>query len=211
MRMLIMGAPGSGKGTQSEILVEKLGIPTISTGAMLRTAIVEGSSLGKQAEKYINDGHFVPDSIIIDLVIDRISQKDCENGYILDGFPRTFAQAKAMEIAGIEIDVALMIDVPDEEIMKRLGGRRVCGDCGATYHIEHKPSAKVENCELCNGKLVIREDDTPEIIANRLELYHRVTAPVIDYYEKIGKLVTVYPVDGVEDTTKRVLDALRNL
>ena len=142
MKMLIMGAPGSGKGTQSEILVKKLGIPTISTGAMLRAAIADGTQVGKEAEKYINDGKLVPDSVMIDLVLDRIGKSDCAGGYILDGFPRTLAQAEAMTKAGIDIDCALMIDVPDEDIIARIGGRRVCSRCGATYHVKFKPSSK---------------------------------------------------------------------
>lgn len=208
MRMLIMGAPGSGKGTQSEILSDKLGIPTISTGAMLRAAIAEGTDVGKEAAKYINDGKLVPDSVMIDLVLARISQDDCKNGYILDGFPRTIAQAEAMTAAGIDIDTALMIDVADEDIMGRLGGRRVCEKCGATYHTKFKPSAKGEKCEACDGHLTIRDDDKPETIANRLKIYHETTAPVIDYYKNMGKLTAVKAVEGVEATTALVLKAL---
>ena len=208
MRMLIMGAPGSGKGTQSEILTEKLSIPAISTGAMLRAAIAEGTEVGKEASKYINDGKLVPDEVMINLVLDRISKEDCANGYILDGFPRTLAQAEAMTDAGIEIDTALMIDVEDEAIMGRLGGRRVCGKCGATYHTKFKPSSKGDKCEVCGEELTIREDDKPETIANRLKIYHETTAPVIDYYREMGKLTTVKAVEGVEATTELVLKAL---
>ena len=208
MKMLIMGAPGSGKGTQSEILVKKLGIPTISTGAMLRAAIAEGTEVGKEASKYINDGKLVPDSVMIDLVLDRIAKDDCKDGYILDGFPRTLAQAEAMTEAGIDIDCALMIDVADEDIIARIGGRRVCAKCGATYHTKFKPSSKGELCEACDGKLEIRADDAPETVVSRLETYHSMTAPVIDYYDKLGKLVSVKAVEGVEETTELVLKAL---
>lgn len=208
MKMLIMGAPGSGKGTQSEILTEELSIPAISTGAMLRTAIAEGTEVGKEASKYINDGKLVPDEVMINLVLDRISKDDCANGYILDGFPRTLAQAEAMTDAGIEIDTALMIDVEDEAIMGRLGGRRVCGKCGATYHTQFKPSSKGDKCEVCGEELTIREDDKPETIAQRLKIYHETTAPVIDYYREMGKLTVVKAVEGVEATTELVLKAL---
>ena len=208
MKMLIMGAPGSGKGTQSEILVKKLGIPTISTGAMLRAAIAEGTEVGNEASKYINDGKLVPDSVMIDLVLDRIAKDDCKDGYILDGFPRTLAQAEAMTEAGIDIDCALMIDVADEDIIARIGGRRVCAKCGATYHTKFKPSSKGELCEVCDGKLEIRADDAPETVVSRLETYHSMTAPVIDYYDKLGKLVSVKAVEGVEETTELVLKAL---
>lgn len=208
MNMLIMGAPGSGKGTQSEILVKKLGIPTISTGAMLRAAMADGTPVGKEAEKYINDGKLVPDSVMIDLVLDRISKDDCSKGYILDGFPRTLAQAEAMTKAGINIDCALMIDVADEDIISRIGGRRVCSKCGATYHIKFKPSSKGDICENCDGSLEIRADDAPETVISRLKTYHEMTAPVIDYYDKMGKLVSVKAVEGVEETTELVLKAL---
>lgn len=208
MKMLIMGAPGSGKGTQSEILVKKLGIPTISTGAMLRAAIADGTQVGKEAEKYINDGKLVPDSVMIDLVLDRIGKSDCAGGYILDGFPRTLAQAEAMTKAGIDIDCALMIDVPDEDIIARIGGRRVCSKCGATYHVKFKPSSKGDICEQCGGSLEVRADDAPETVVSRLETYHKMTAPVIDYYDKLGKLVCVKAVEGVEETTELVLKAL---
>lgn len=208
MKMLIMGAPGSGKGTQSEILVKKLGIPTISTGAMLRSAMTEGTEVGNEAAKYINDGNLVPDSVMIDLVLDRISKDDCKDGYILDGFPRTLAQAEAMTKANIDIDVALMINVDDEDIIARIGGRRVCSKCGATYHTKFKPSSKGDVCEQCGGKLEIRADDAPETVISRLETYHSMTAPVVDYYGKMGKLVTVNAVEGVEETTELVLKAL---
>lgn len=208
MRMLIMGAPGSGKGTQSDILIKKLGIPTISTGAMLRAAIADGTSVGKVAEQYINDGKLVPDSVMIDLVLDRVSKDDCKDGYMLDGFPRTIAQAEAMDKAGIDIDCVLLIDVADEDIISRISGRRVCAKCGATYHVEFNPSSKGDKCDQCDGELTVRPDDAPETVVSRLKTYHEVTAPVIDYYENKGKLVTVKAVQGVAETTELVLKAL---
>ena len=207
MKMLIMGAPGSGKGTQSEILANKLDIPAISTGAMLRNAISEGTPLGQEAQKYINDGRLVPDDVIIGVVLERLLREDMENGYILDGFPRTLAQAEAMDKAGIEIDAALLINVPDEEIIKRLSGRRVCS-CGATYHIEHKPSSKGENCEVCGRPLFIRDDDKPETIARRLKVYHEVTEPVVEYYKSKGKLIEVEAKGSIQDTTAKVMAAI---
>lgn len=208
MKLLIMGAPGSGKGTQSEVLVQKLQIPAISTGAMLRAAIAEGTEVGKKAGQYINDGKLVPDEVMIQLVLERISRDDCKGGYILDGFPRTLAQAEAMADAGIDIDCALLIDVPDAVIMNRLGGRRVCRKCGATYHVQNKPSAKGDLCEQCGDALAVRDDDTPETIENRLRVYHEVTEPVTDYYRKLGKLKVVAATNSIEETTELVLKAL---
>ena len=208
MRMLIMGAPGSGKGTQSEILVEMLGIPAISTGAMLRVAIADGTEIGKQAAMHINDGKLIPDEVMIKVVLERLSQKDCQNGYILDGFPRTLAQAEAMTTAGIEVDKALMIEVADETIIGRLSGRRVCPNCEASYHIIYKPSLKGDFCQACGHELIIRDDDKEETIEKRLEIYHELTAPVIEYYAKIGKLITVNGCEEVSETTKLVLKAV---
>lgn len=207
MKILIMGAPGSGKGTQAASLIEKLNIPAISTGAMLRAAIADGTELGRTAQEYINDGKLVPDDIIIGVVLKRINQKDCENGYILDGFPRTLAQAEAMDKAGIDIDIALFIDVSDEIIMKRLSGRRICS-CGATYHTEFKPSAKGDNCEVCGKTLIIREDDKPETIAKRLKIYYEQTAPVVNYFSEKGKLISVKTEFGIEETNQLVLKAI---
>lgn len=207
MKMLIMGAPGSGKGTQSESLIKKLNIPAISTGTMLRNAINEGTELGKNAQRYINEGKLVPDDVIIGVVLERLSQKDCKNGYLLDGFPRTLAQAEAMDDAGIDIDIALLIEVSDELIMKRLSGRRVCS-CGATYHITSKPSANGEYCEVCGKPLTIRDDDKPETVAKRLKIYHEQTAPVVEYYREKGKLIAVRTEYGVDETTKLVLEAI---
>lgn len=208
MKMLIMGAPGSGKGTQSEILSAKLNIPAISTGAMLREAMAKGTEVGKEAAKYINEGKLVPDQTIINVVIDRVAQPDCKNGYILDGFPRTLAQAEAMEKAGIETDVALMIDITEEEVVRRLAGRIVCSKCPATYHVTDKPSKTGDTCDVCGEPLVVRDDDKPETIKNRLKIYNESTAPVIDYYSKKGKLVKVMAQEKVSDVTDAIMKAL---
>ena len=206
MRMLMMGAPGSGKGTQSEILAKKLNIPTISTGAMLREAIANGTEVGKEAAMYINDGKLVPDETIINVVLERIAKDDCKNGYILDGFPRTLAQAEAMDKAGIETDVALMIDITEEEIIRRLAGRVVCSKCPATYHVTDKPSKAGDKCEVCGADLITRDDDKPETILNRLKIYNESTAPVIKYFE--NKLVKVMAQEKVSDVTDAIMKAL---
>lgn len=206
MKMLIMGAPGCGKGTQSEILAKTLKIPTISTGAMLREAIAKGTEVGKEAAMYINDGKLVPDNTIINVVLDRVAQDDCKNGYILDGFPRTLAQAEAMEKAGIKTDVVLMLDVDKDVIVNRLAGRRVCSKCPATYHITDNPSKSGDKCDVCGAPLITRDDDNPETIKHRLEIYAQSTAPVIDYYG--DKVVKVKSVGTVEETTKSILEAL---
>ena len=208
MKMLIMGAPGSGKGTQSEILSAKLNIPAISTGAMLREAMSKGTEVGKEAAKYINEGKLVPDETIINVVIERVAQPDCKNGYILDGFPRTLAQAEAMEKSGIETDVSLMIDITEEEVVRRLAGRIVCSKCPATYHVTDKPSKTGDTCDACGSPLIVRDDDKPETIKNRLKIYNASTAPVIDYYEKKGKLVKVMAQEKVSDVTDAIMKAL---
>lgn len=201
MRMLIMGAPGSGKGTQSESLSKKLNIPAISTGAMLRDAVANGTETGKAAQEYISQGKLVPDDVMIGIVLQRLGMKDCERGYILDGFPRTLAQAEAMDKAGIITDVAIFMDASDQVIMKRLSGRRVCPKCGATYHITSMPSAKGDKCQVCESPLAIRDDDKPETIEKRLSVYRQQTAPVIEYYRQKNKLLTVNADDEVENIT----------
>lgn len=208
MKMLIMGAPGSGKGTQAEILSKKLEIPTISTGAMLREAIAKGTEVGKEASMYINDGKLVPDTTIINVVLDRVAQDDCKNGYILDGFPRTLAQAKAMEEAGIKTDVVLVLDVEHQEIINRLAGRRACSKCPATYHVTDKPSAAGDKCEVCGAPLVTRDDDNPETIKNRLKIYEEATAPVVDYYGDIVVKVKIKSKGTVAEATQSIFQAL---
>ena len=208
MKITIMGPPGGGKGTQAEILSDKLSIPHISTGAIIRSAIREKTELGKVAEDYIANGQLVPDKLVIDMVSKRLSEKDCENGYILDGFPRTLPQADAMDEIGIELDCALNLLVSDEVIVDRLGGRRECKACAAPYHIKFNPPEKDGVCDKCGGVLITRADDVPETIRQRLSVYHSETEPLIDFYNKKDILVNVAGRDLIEDTTDAVLEAL---
>lgn len=208
MRLIMLGAPGAGKGTQAEVLSDKLGIPTISTGAMIRQAIKNGTEVGLKAKDFIDKGLLVPDAAIIDIIKERLKEDDCKNGFILDGFPRTIAQAKALDEFGIEIDTALSLEVDDQIIVDRLSGRRECASCASTYHIQSKPP-KVEGvCDKCGANLTTRNDDKPETIISRLEVYHEQTEPVKGFYEEKGKLVKVVGKDGVEQTTVAVLEAL---
>ena len=210
MKLVLLGAPGAGKGTQGDIISAKLDIPTISTGNILRAAMKNGSPLGEQVKTYMDAGQLVPDDLIIDIVLDRITQPDCKNGYILDGFPRTIPQAEALDELGFKIDAALSIEVADEEIVKRMSGRRVCEKCGASYHTEFKKPTVDGVCNLCGAALVIRKDDEPETVKNRLGVYHEQTEPLKDYYKNCGKLLCVEGQDKVEDTTRLVLAALEN-
>lgn len=214
MRLVLLGAPGAGKGTQAVILSEKYNIPHISTGDIFRSNIKNNTELGKKAKEYIDKGLLVPDELTIDIVKDRINKPDCSDGFILDGFPRTIFQAqeldKFLEGMGIELDCVLNIDVSDEKIIKRLSGRRVC-QCGKTYHILNNPPKKEGICDSCNGELFQREDDREETVIQRLETYHKQTEPLIEYYEKSGKLVTVEGRESIDDTTKEVLDALNGV
>lgn len=203
-----MGAPGGGKGTQADIISKSLQIPTISTGAMLREAISQGTPLGKQAKDFIEKGNLVPDDVIIGIVMDRLKEQDCKNGYILDGFPRTIKQAEVMETSGIVIDKVLVLDVKDEVIVNRIGGRRVCSKCGATYHISSHPSKTEGVCDICGAELIIRDDDKPETVKHRLETYHSQTEPVIGFYENRDKVVTVEGASSVEETSVRSFSAL---
>lgn len=208
MKLILMGSPGAGKGTQGEILEKKLGISTISTGLMLRTAIKEQTEVGKAAEKYINDGKLVPDDIMVAVVKERLSQPDCEKGFILDGFPRTTAQAEALDAAGVEIDKVLLIDVADEVIVERLSSRRECSKCGVPYNVISK-RPKVEGiCDSCGGELIIRKDDVPETIKNRLSVYHEQTEPIKKFYEAKGILAVASGCDSLEETTANVAKAL---
>lgn len=207
MKLILLGPPGAGKGTQAEILSKKLGIDTISTGVMLRTAIREGTELGKLAEGYINEGKLVPDDVVVGIVKERLSQEDCEKGFILDGFPRTTAQAEALSESGVEIDKVLSLEVSDEAIIERLSGRRECKLCGTPYHVVYKPSANGDKC-TCGGELIQRADDNEETVKNRIKIYHEQTEPIKDYYEKKGKLVIAYGQEELEDTTKEVAKAL---
>ena len=203
-----MGAPGAGKGTQAEILSRHLGIPTISTGNILRAAVQNGTPVGLQAKAYMDKGALVPDEVIIGIVRERLAEDDCKNGYILDGMPRTLAQAEGLEKAGIELDTALSIEIEDSVIEKRMTGRRTCTACGATYHIEANPP-KVEGiCDKCGAALTIRKDDTAETVRNRLKVYHSETEPLKDFYQARGKLITVDNQPSIELTTKVIFKAL---
>lgn len=208
MKLILLGAPGAGKGTQAEIISEKYNIPTISTGNIIRAALKNGTEMGLKAKSYIDAGELVPDEVVIGIIKERLSEADCKEGYILDGFPRTIPQAVALDDMGFVIDAALSIEVADAEIVKRMSGRRVCEKCGASYHTEYKKPDVEGVCNLCGGKLVIRKDDEPETVQNRLHVYHEQTEPLKDFYKGCGKLITVEGQDEVEDTTRLVLDAL---
>ena len=209
MKLILLGAPGAGKGTQAEILKETLGIPTVSTGNILRAAIKNGTPVGLKAKEYMDAGHLVPDDVIIGVINERLQEPDCANGFILDGVPRTIAQAEALEQAGISFDAVVAIEVPDEKIVRRMSGRRVCEVCGRSYHVVSVPS-KVEGvCDVCGGKLVQRKDDKPETVLDRLSVYHRETEPLKGFYEARGILKTVSDQPSLEDTTQAILAVLR--
>lgn len=208
MNLVLMGPPGAGKGTQGEILSKRLGIDTISTGVMLRTAIKEQTEVGKMAEKYINDGKLVPDDVIVKIVKERLEKPDCAKGFILDGFPRTTAQAEALTESGVKIDKVLSLEVDDEKIVERLSSRRECRECGTPYNvISNKPQTEGK-CDKCGGDLIQRADDNPDTIKNRLNVYHEQTEPIKSYYEKKRLLVTAKGEEALEDTTKNVAKAL---
>ena len=208
MNLILVGPPGAGKGTQGEILSKKLGIDTISTGAMLRAAIKNGTEVGKLAQQYINEGKLVPDDVIIKVVKERLSEPDCANGFILDGFPRTTAQAAALTESGVKIDKVLSIEVEDEVIVERLSSRRECSKCAAPYHLIFNKPQVDGVCDKCGGELIQRADDNPETIKNRLSIYHEQTEPIKDYYDKLGLLVKAYGQNEIADTTKEVFKAL---
>ena len=208
MNLVLMGPPGAGKGTQCEILSKRLGIDTISTGVMLRTAIKEQTEVGKLAEGYINEGKLVPDDVIVAIVKERLAKPDCEKGFILDGFPRTTAQAEALTASGVKIDKVLSLEVADEAIVERLSSRRECSQCGAPYSVLYNKPAVEGKCDKCGGELIQRADDNPDTIKNRLNVYHEQTEPIKDYYAKAGLLVTALGAEKLEDTTKNVLTAL---
>lgn len=211
MKLILLGAPGAGKGTQAEVISEKYNIPTISTGNIIRAALKNGTEMGLKAKAYTEQGKLVPDDVVIGIIRERLAESDCEGGFILDGFPRTIPQAKALDDMGITIDAALSIEVADSEIVKRMSGRRVCEKCGASYHTEYK-KPKVEGvCNVCDGKLVIRKDDEPETVLNRLNIYHEQTEPLKDYYNKQNKLLIVEGQEDVKDTTALVLKALSEI
>ena len=207
MNIILLGAPGAGKGTQAEIICEKLSIPTISTGAILRSAMKEGTEMGLKAKSFIEAGALVPDEVIIGIVKERLAADDCANGFILDGVPRTIAQAEAIDEMGIRIDMALDIEVKDETIIERVSGRRVCG-CGASYHIKYKPRKAEGVCDKCGAALTIRKDDEPQTVLDRLTTYHELTEPLKDFYRAKGLLVEIGGEGSVDETTQLVLKAL---
>ena len=207
MKIIFLGAPGAGKGTQAEIVSAKLGIPTISTGQIIRDAIAQGSPMGLEAKKFIEKGNLVSDDVVIGIVKERLTKSDCDKGYILDGFPRTVPQAEALDAMGITLDRVVSLEVADEAIIERMSGRRVCQKCGKSYHTTFKPSPNGEKCE-CGETLTIRTDDAPDVVRARLEVYHTTTEPLKDFYRAKGNLVTVIGAEEVEQTTKRTLAAL---
>ena len=209
MRIVLLGAPGAGKGTQATQIEKEYNIPAISTGQIIRETIAAGTALGNKMKSFIDRGELVPDDVVVEIVKERIKKDDCKNGYILDGFPRTVSQAIIMEKLPILIDVALELDVDEDIIVDRLSGRRVCSKCGATYHISSNPSKKEGICDKCGGALELREDDVPEIIRHRLEVYNEQTKPLKDFYKERGLLLTVRSCDKVEDTKDAILEALR--
>ncbi len=200
MKIIMLGAPGAGKGTQAKMIAEKYSVPHISTGDIFRANIKNGTELGMEAKKYMDQGLLVSDELTVKILLDRVAQDDCKNGYVLDGFPRTIPQAEVLDKAlaemNDEIDFAINVDVPDENIVKRMGGRRACLSCGATYHIEHIPPKQEGICDVCGKELVLRDDDKPETVKNRLTVYHQQTQPLIDFYQAKGILKTV---DGTVD------------
>ncbi len=205
MKMIFLGAPGAGKGTQAEIVSEKYSIPAISTGAIIREAIKNQTEMGKAASEYTEKGALVPDEVVIGIIKERLAQDDCKGGFILDGFPRTVPQAKALEDMGVSIDFVIDIEVPDEKIIERMSGRRVCAKCGASYHTIFNPSKKGELCEKCDEALTIRKDDAPEVVESRLKTYHELTEPLKDFYSERGKLGIVEGQDELADTTALTL------
>ncbi len=208
MKIIMLGAPGAGKGTQAKMIADKYSIPHISTGDIFRANIKNGTELGKKAKTYMDKGELVPDELVVDLVVDRVSQDDAKNGYVLDGFPRTIPQAEALDEAlskiGEKVDYAIDVEVPDENIVNRMSGRRACVGCGGTYHIVHIPPKKEGVCDACGGELILRDDDKPETVLNRLKIYHDQTQPLIDYYTEKGILKEV---DGTVEMEK-VFDAI---
>ena len=208
MKMVLLGPPGAGKGSQAEALMKKLGIPAISTGDILRDAVKRETPVGLEAKSFMDAGELVPDNVIIGIIIDRLSKPDCKDGFILDGVPRTAVQAQALYEQGIDIDIALSIEISDDEIVERLGGRRTCPECNNTYHIISNPPKKDGVCDNCGAALVIRKDDDKETIRNRLQTYHNETEPLKEYYNKRGKLKTVNNVPGIAETTAAIFKTL---
>ncbi len=210
MKLILLGAPGAGKGTQAEIISEKLSIPAISTGNIIRAALKNETPMGLAAKSYMDAGNLVPDDIVIGIIKERLAEEDCANGFILDGFPRTIPQAEALEELGVSIDRVISIEVPDEKIVTRMSGRRVCPKCGASYHVEYKKPAKDGICNLCGDNLIQRKDDAPETVLERLRVFHEQTEPLKAFYDNLGKLKLVIGQEDVKDTTALTLAALED-
>ncbi len=210
MNLIMLGAPGAGKGTQAQILNERYSIPTISTGAIIRGAIKNETPTGKMAKAYIEKGELVPDEVVIGIIKERLSEADCKNGFILDGFPRTIPQAEALEALGVVIDKVIDIEVSDDLIIERLSGRRECSKCGATYHIANNPSKSGDLCEKCGEKLITRADDNPETIKSRLEVYHDQTEPLVNFYKGKGNLVSIKGDMGLSEITDAIVKVLED-
>lgn len=208
MKLILLGAPGAGKGTQAEVICDKLSIPSISTGNCLREAVKNGTQMGLKAKSFMDSGALVPDEVVIGIIKERLAEDDCKNGFILDGFPRTVPQAEALDAMGVSIDRVVEIFVPDAAIEERMSGRRVCESCGASYHMAYKPPKTEGVCDKCGGALIIRKDDRPETVRDRLKVYHEQTEPLKGFYEKKGILKVVEGQPEIADTTKRVLAAL---
>ena len=208
MNLILLGAPGAGKGTQAELLVQKLSIPAISTGNMLREAIANGTELGKKAKQFMDEGNLVPDELILGIVADRVAQPDCANGFILDGVPRTLAQAEALEAKGVRIDHVVSIEVDDSEIEGRMTSRRVCPKCGASYHIVANPPKMEGICNQCGSELAIRKDDAPETVCKRLQVYHATTEVLKEFYDKLGRLRLVNGSQPIENANEDILKAI---
>ncbi len=212
MKIIMLGAPGAGKGTQAKKIAAKYEIPHISTGDIFRANIKNGTELGKKAKTYMDQGLLVPDELVVDLVVDRVNQEDCSNGYVLDGFPRTIPQAeslkKALASMGQEMDYAINVEVPDENIIHRMSGRRACVDCGSTYHLEYAPTKEEDICDNCGGSLILRDDDKPETVKKRLDVYHEQTQPLIDYYANEGILRDVDGTIDINDVFAEIVKVL---
>ena len=211
MKLILLGAPGAGKGTQAEFICDHFNIPALSTGNILREAVKNGTETGLKAKAFMDSGALVPDEVIIGVIRERMLEPDAKNGFILDGVPRTVAQAEALDQMGVEIDLVVELDVKDEDIVRRLSGRRVCETCGASYHTIYKPSKQPEVCDRCGGRLIIRKDDEPETILSRLATYHEQTEPLVEFYRNKGKLAVVQGEEKVEDTKAAVFKVLEAL
>lgn len=210
MKLILLGAPGAGKGTQAEVICKALNIPAISTGNIIREALAQGTEMGLKAKSFMDAGQLVPDDVVIGIIKERLAKDDCANGFILDGFPRTIPQAEALDAMGVIIDKVIDIEVPDEKIAARMSGRRVCKDCGSSYHLEYKAPKAEGVCDVCDGELIQRKDDAPETVLDRLAVYHKQTEPLKDYYSKKGILRIVEGQEEIADTSALTLKALED-